>query len=101
MNNIKEWRKKRGLSQLAIAEIMGCTQGYICSIENERLRLTPEIAERLSEVLECSVDELTGRGEDYYKDQIERLTKNMNTWQLNKVFEYAYLIKMMKQNNFF
>ncbi len=58
MNEIKELRKKAGLTQVTFAEAMGVTQSTISQWESGRV--CPETAKlpKLAEVLGCSVADL-------------------------------------------
>lgn len=60
MNRIAEFRKKRGLTQIELAEKLGTTQGALSSWETGRVSLTSDNLIRLSEALNCSTDELLG-----------------------------------------
>lgn len=60
MNRIREIRKKRGLTQIELAEMLGTTQATLSGWETERIRTSTESLIRLSEVLHCSTDELLG-----------------------------------------
>lgn len=50
MNAIKAIRARLGLTQTALAELLGCTQGNIGHYENKGQRLPPEMALRVIEV---------------------------------------------------
>ena len=57
-NKIKEFRKKRKLRQEDLAEKLGVTRQTIIAIENDKYDPTLELAMKLSEFFEVSVNEL-------------------------------------------
>jgi putative transcriptional regulator len=50
MNNIKIIRERLGLTQAALAQRLGCTQGNIGHYENKNQTIPPETAKRLISV---------------------------------------------------
>lgn len=57
-NNIKELRKSRKLRQEDLAEILGVTRQTIIAIENNKYDPTLELAMKISEYFEVSVNEI-------------------------------------------
>lgn len=57
-NTVKDWRKHRGLTQEALAELMGTTKGSINKYENRKLPITGEILEQLTFHLRCTEEDL-------------------------------------------
>ncbi len=55
-NNIKELRKSKGLRQEDLAEILGVTRQTIIAIENNKYDPTLELAMKISEYFEISVN---------------------------------------------
>ena len=55
---IKELRKKKGLNQSEIGEIIGLTYSTVSSIESERCEPTSKVIMKLSELFEVSTDYL-------------------------------------------
>lgn len=53
-NNLKELRKKAGISQVELAEKLNTTQGMIGMLERGERKLAPEWLKKLSAVLGCS-----------------------------------------------
>ena len=51
-------RKERGYTQIELAEKIGMLQTLVSDYENDRLRLTAEMAVRFSLALDVSIDEL-------------------------------------------
>jgi transcriptional regulator with XRE-family HTH domain len=51
-------RKERGFTQIELAQRIGTIQTLVCDHENDRLRLSGEMAFRFALALEISVDEL-------------------------------------------
>lgn len=57
-NNIKELRKGKRLRQEDLAEILGVTRQTIIAIENNKYDPTLELAMKISEYFEVSVNEV-------------------------------------------
>ena len=57
-NNIKELRKSRKLRQEDLAEILGVTRQTIIAIENNKYDPTLELAMKISEFFEVTVNEI-------------------------------------------
>jgi len=57
-NNLKEQRKKCGLSQAKLSERANLSTQYIAMIEVSRKFPTPEVLERIAEALEIEAHEL-------------------------------------------
>lgn len=57
-NNIKELRKSRKLRQEDLAEILGVTRQTIIAIENNKYDPTLELAMKISEYFEVTVNEI-------------------------------------------
>ena len=57
-NNIKELRKSRNLRQEDLAKILGVTRQTVIAIENNKYDPTLELAMKISEYFEKSVNEI-------------------------------------------
>ena len=57
-NNIKELRKGKSLRQEDLAEILGVTRQTIIAIENNKYDPTLELAMKISEFFEVTVNEI-------------------------------------------
>ena len=57
-NNIKDLRKGKSLRQEDLAEILGVTRQTIIAIENNKYDPTLELAMKISEFFEVSVNEI-------------------------------------------
>lgn len=57
-NNIKELRKNKKLRQEDLAEILGVTRQTIIAIENNKYDPTLELAMKISEFFEVTVNEI-------------------------------------------
>ena len=57
-NNIKELRKSKKLRQQDLAEILGVTRQTIIAIENNKYDPTLELAMKISEFFEVTVNEI-------------------------------------------
>jgi transcriptional regulator with XRE-family HTH domain len=55
---IARLRKERGFSQTELAERIGIIQALVSDYENDKLRLTAEMAVRFARALEVTTDEL-------------------------------------------
>lgn len=58
MTAIRMYRKKAGLTQVKLAEIIGATQGAIAMWESGDREPDIKTLKKLSEALNCTVDEL-------------------------------------------
>lgn len=54
------WRRRRGLSQAALATEIGCKQPYLAQLEQGRRKGTRDTFRRLAEVLRITLDDLEG-----------------------------------------
>jgi DNA-binding XRE family transcriptional regulator len=54
------WRKKRGLTQAALAKEVGVTQAYLSEIENGKKEARIGVLKDLAAALKVTVDELVG-----------------------------------------
>ncbi len=52
MNRVRELRKVKGLSQVELAEIVGCSQGMISKIEKGQANPTLDLIEALADALD-------------------------------------------------
>lgn len=57
-NNIKLYRKKRGLTQEQLSDYLSVTRQTINAIENNKYNPTLELAMKISRFLEVPVEEL-------------------------------------------
>lgn len=55
---LRDYRKAKGLIMKALGKIVGCTEATIANYENNRRSPDYEMMLRLSEALDCTVDEL-------------------------------------------
>lgn len=58
--NISRIRKRKGITQVQLAERIGLTQNLVSSYEIGRLRMHAELVIRFAKALEVSTDELLG-----------------------------------------
>ena len=54
------WRKKRGLTQAALAKQVGVTQAYLSEIESGKKEASVGVLKELAAALKVTVDELVG-----------------------------------------
>lgn len=60
MNTIRELRKKKGITQTELGEILGVTKNSVSYYENGKRQLTPEMLIKLSEYFGVTTDEILG-----------------------------------------
>ena len=58
ITNLKERRKEKKISQQELAQLIGVRRETIVHLENNRYNPSLEMALRIAEVFECSVEEL-------------------------------------------
>lgn len=58
MNRIKEVREAKGVTQQALANLVGVSRPYIVDLEKNRRGAKPETWARIAEALGVKVDEL-------------------------------------------
>lgn len=81
-NKIKEFRKKKGLTQKELGELIGVKYNTISSYENGINSLDQNVLYKLSKVLDCKMDDFFPSGEIDVSDELERalmMTKNLQT----------------------
>ncbi|MDR4534791.1 helix-turn-helix transcriptional regulator [Glutamicibacter endophyticus] len=57
-NSVPEYRRGRGLSQQALADLLGVSRQTVISIEKGRYDPSLPLAFRLAEVFECRIEDL-------------------------------------------
>lgn len=58
ITNLKERRKEKKISQQELAQLIGVRRETIVHLENNRYNPSLEMALRIAEVFECSVEDL-------------------------------------------
>ena len=105
MNNIKNARKAKGLTQTELAKIVGVTQGNLSAWETDRWKPDMDSLKKLCEALNCSADYLLGQEPLSHSGSINNiylhLAKEMEEMQLpesdiEKILDFA---RYMKQKN--
>ncbi|MGE0494382.1 MAG: helix-turn-helix domain-containing protein [Vulcanimicrobiota bacterium] len=61
---ISDLRKKKGLTQVELAEKLGVHQSHITRWESDRVRPRQSTLANLAEVLDCSIEELLVGGKE-------------------------------------
>jgi len=56
---VRQARQARDMTQLALAEALGVSQGYMSEIERGTRGASPELLARIAEALDCPVESLT------------------------------------------
>lgn len=74
-NRLKELRKSRGLSGIAVARQLEITPQYYYDIEKGERRLTTEIAAKLVPVLEATVDYIIGVADTNQYGEVSEIKK--------------------------
>lgn len=57
---IRMWRRRRSLSQAALAEVAGVTQSSLSNYENGKRDVSVWVLVRIADELDVSLEELTG-----------------------------------------
>ena len=52
IENLRFWRKKRGISQLKLSEMVNISPNYLNAVENGKNFPSPEIIQHISDILE-------------------------------------------------
>ena len=52
IENLRFWRKKRGLSQQKLSEMVNVSPNYLNAVENGKNFPSPEVIQQVSDVLE-------------------------------------------------
>ena len=52
IENLRLWRKKRGLSQQKLSEMVNISPNYLNAVENGKNFPSPEVIQRISDILE-------------------------------------------------
>lgn len=55
MTPMKEARKRKGMTQIELANAVGASQAHISKLENGTEQVSPDLAKRLAEVLGLDV----------------------------------------------
>ena len=79
MNNIREIRKKRGITQKQLADALGVTESAVSHWEKDRRDPDLTTLAQIGEILECSVDALLGRDGTNVDELSEYLTAIINS----------------------
>lgn len=58
MNNLKEIRKEKGMTQEELANAVGITQSNLSRIENGKVQISLKLAKDITVTLGCTVDDL-------------------------------------------
>jgi len=61
MNQIREWRVRRGLSQEDLAKTIGCDRTYISALERNMHEARVSTLREIANALRCDVRELIER----------------------------------------
>lgn len=91
-NRIRELRKLKDISGVDVAEYLGITPQYFYNIEKGKRSLSTEIASKLAEYFNVSVDYLLGRS----VDQSESITLDIPEWASSK--DIADFKKMLEDD---
>lgn len=106
MNKIKELRKERGWKQSQLGQLLNVKTAAVSKYENGYIPLTTETINILCDIFDVSADYIIGRTEKKLPDtelpvsgEIQALIdacSDLNTEELQKVFEYIEFIKQKK-----
>lgn len=87
MNNIREIRKKRGITQKQLANALDVTESAVSHWEKGRRDPDLETLLKIGEVLDCSVDTLLGRDGTNIDELSEYLTAIINSPERRKLLD--------------
>ncbi|CCI82506.1 helix-turn-helix transcriptional regulator [Lactobacillus hominis] len=68
MNHVKEYRKQKGLSQMALAKEIGVARQTINLIENDKYNPSLDLCLHLAHMLDTDLNSLFWDGEDHGKE---------------------------------
>lgn len=95
---IREYRRKRQMTQKTLAEMIGKEASFISHIERNARNLSVKVLHSIAKVLEISPLEILSAGTSDLEKCVEKMTR-LNPSQLSKFNEYLdYLIELDKQN---
>lgn len=94
MNRIREIRNKRGLSGVEVAAYLNITPQYLYGFEKETRTLSADMASKLAEYFNVSVDYLLGRIDD--ENQATNKHEEIPVWATSK--DVADFKKMLEQD---
>lgn len=57
-DNLKRLREKKGVTQKALSDKLNITRSMLCQIERGTKTLSLPLAKEITEVLNCTIDEL-------------------------------------------
>lgn len=100
-SRIIEIRKEKGLSQDQLAKLLSATPTTIGRYERDEVKPSVEMAVKIAEALEVSMDYLVGRSENDFKDKkmIDRLNSILKLEKQDKdniLYTLDNLIKAAK-----
>lgn len=68
--NLKRMREAHNMTQAALAERVGVTQGMVAQIERGTKALSVQLAVAMANVLHCTVGELAGTDKEQTNDRL-------------------------------
>ena len=103
MNQLKEIRRSKGMSQEDLAKLLQTTKASVSRYEREDQRITLPLLQRLSKALRCSISELIGEKE--FNQQTVQITmlpnsKNKGTIMIDKGILESVNIQESTKGNF-
>ena len=87
--NISDYRKKQGISQEKLAELLGISRQAVTKWENEKTNPDTENLIRLSEVFGCSIDELCEKDEKKPEPKINPISHILAAFSVLIVAAYC------------
>jgi len=79
--NIKLLRKQKGLTQVQLAEMVGCSQTMITTCENNRKKPSVSTLAQLADALGVSIDQVIGKTPSLKKDNKIRNPKLLKKFE--------------------
>ncbi len=90
---VKAARKAKHLTQADLAEKTGLTDSYISMIETGRKKPSTEVLGKLADVLDISMDKITGNATEKWRDEISRSELILRDCDS---YEYEVIIGLME-----
>lgn len=76
MENLKKYRKAKGLKQKELADIVGVTESSISQYESGKKNPSFEIALKLAEALDCELADLVSKRENIILEENKKTATN-------------------------
>jgi len=90
-NRIKEYRKKRGMTQEELSEMLELSTHYYSSLERGNYNIKPDTLVKIMNILDCSADEIfcdvVNKSSTVKSNQISEMLNKLPLEEQNKIFD--------------